>query len=217
MSLRHAILGIVSAKPMTGYDLLKTFGNSVAYTWAAGQAQIYPELHKMEREGMLKSRTAARGAGEKRLYSITNDGKAELRRWVNEAVAYPAERDALRLKTTYMEMADLESARRFFREHIAHYSAYLERLAVRIRVVNELSGPLLRARLEKEPVADHPEIIAWKKLGVRGQILRAEAEIAWAHECLEALERLRVRGAPKKPRAKKPAEPARRKRAARRA
>jgi PadR family transcriptional regulator, regulatory protein AphA len=202
MSLRHAILGIVSAKPMTGYDLIKTFGNSVAYTWAAGQAQIYPELHKMERAGFLKSRTAARGAGEKRVYAITPAGTKELRRWVSEPVSYPAERDALRLKTTYMEMASPADARRFFFEHIDHYKRYLERLHVRLQVVNELSGPLLRARLAKEKPADHKAIIAWKALGVRGQIARAEAEIEWAHECLATLDQLHpVEGAAPKKRA----------------
>jgi PadR family transcriptional regulator AphA len=209
MSLRHAILGIVSAKPMTGYDLIKTFANSVAYTWSAGQAQIYPELHKMESDGLLRSKTAARGETQKRVYAISPSGERELRRWVNEPSVYVAERDALRLKTTYLELATPAAARAFFQAHIEHYEEYLKRLYVRLESVRTLSGPLLQARLKKTPAAEHELVIASKAFGVKGQIARADAEIAWAREGLVMLERLhpiegmrrapkRRKGAPKK-------------------
>jgi DNA-binding PadR family transcriptional regulator len=189
MSLRHAILGIVSARPMTGYELIRTFANSVAYTWAAGQAQIYPELHKMEGDGLLTAQSAARGAAEKRVYTITAAGEDELRRWVEAPTRYPAERDVARLRATYLELAP-EGSRRFFEDHLAHYSAFLERLQVRERSVEERSGPLLRSRLATRPVEEHAAIIAFKAHGVLGQIERAKAEIAWARTGIELVDRL---------------------------
>lgn len=189
MSLRHAILGIVSARPMTGYELIRTFANSVAYTWAAGQAQIYPELHKMEASGLLTAQAAARGATEKRVYTITNAGEEELRRWVEAPTRYPAERDVARLRATYLELVP-GTSRRFFEDHLAHYSAFLERLQLRERSVAERSGPLLRARLATRPPAEHAAIIAFKAHGVVGQIERAKAEIAWAKAGLELVDRL---------------------------
>jgi DNA-binding PadR family transcriptional regulator len=192
MSLRHAILGIVSARPMTGYELIRTFANSVAYTWAAGQAQIYPELHKMEREGLLTSQAAARGASEKRIYAMTEAGEDELRRWVEAPTRYPAERDVARLRATYLEFAPATS-RAFFEQHLAHYSASLERLEARQRSVDERSGPLLRARLANRPAAEHAAIIAFKAHGVKGQIARAQAEIAWAREGIALVDSLAER------------------------
>jgi DNA-binding PadR family transcriptional regulator len=189
MSLRHAILGIVSARPMTGYELIRTFANSVAYTWAAGQAQIYPELHKMEGEGLLTAHAAARGAAEKRVYSITPAGSEELRRWVAAPTRYPAERDVARLRATYLELTP-QTSRRFFEDHLAHYTAFLERLQVRERSVAERSGPLLRARLATRPAEEHPAIVAFKAHGVVGQIERAKAEIAWARAGIELVDRL---------------------------
>ena len=189
MSLRHAILGIVSARPMTGYELIRTFANSVAYTWAAGQAQIYPELHKMEHEGLLTAQAASRGASEKRVYSITAAGGEELRRWVEATTRYPAERDVARLRATYLELAPATS-RTFFEQHLAHYTALLEKLELRRLSVEQRSGPLLQARLATRPAAEHAAIVAFKAHGVAGQIERTKAEIAWAQAGIELVDRL---------------------------
>ncbi|MBA3728896.1 MAG: PadR family transcriptional regulator, partial [Actinobacteria bacterium] len=44
MSLRHALLGLLAERPMSGYDLTKVFDSSLAYVWSAKHSQIYPEL-----------------------------------------------------------------------------------------------------------------------------------------------------------------------------
>ncbi|MFD0886645.1 PadR family transcriptional regulator [Streptosporangium algeriense] len=44
MSLRHALLGLLSQGPASGYDLLKTFDISLANVWPATQSQVYAEL-----------------------------------------------------------------------------------------------------------------------------------------------------------------------------
>ncbi len=41
MSLRHALLGLLSEGPASGYDLLKLFDNSLANVWPATQSQLY--------------------------------------------------------------------------------------------------------------------------------------------------------------------------------
>ncbi|MGD0004493.1 MAG: PadR family transcriptional regulator, partial [Anaerolineaceae bacterium] len=40
MSLDYAILGFLSYKPFSGYDLKKVFDNSVRHFWYADQSQI---------------------------------------------------------------------------------------------------------------------------------------------------------------------------------
>ncbi|WP_279581330.1 PadR family transcriptional regulator [Fodinicola feengrottensis] len=51
MSLRHALLALLEAEPMSGYSLAKFFDQSVAYVWHAPHSQIYPELRRMSRPG----------------------------------------------------------------------------------------------------------------------------------------------------------------------
>jgi PadR family transcriptional regulator AphA len=82
MSLRHAVLGLLTWQPMTGYELAGKFDVSLGNAWHASHSQIYPELGKLEDEGMIE--VVARGARTSRTYGVTDDGRAELRRWLVE-------------------------------------------------------------------------------------------------------------------------------------
>ena len=55
MSLRFALLASLSARARTGYDLLQIFDSSIGFVWHAAHTQIYPELRRMEAEGLLES------------------------------------------------------------------------------------------------------------------------------------------------------------------
>ena len=122
VNLRFALLAILSAAPRTGYDLLQIFDASVGFVWHAPHTQIYPELRRMEAEGLLASTEIPRGPkASKREYRITDAGLAELRRLASTPVEPPREKDAYRLKAAYLEFADPDGARAQFELHIAHY------------------------------------------------------------------------------------------------
>src|SRR5271156_1253910 len=101
MSLRHALLGLLTAQPMTGYDLAKVFDRSVEFVWHAPHSQIYPELRRMEADGLIAAESLFRGRRPKRVYAITADGRRELEQWVAEPSVPERVRDPQRLKTTY--------------------------------------------------------------------------------------------------------------------
>jgi len=91
MSLRHGILGLLSYSFMGGYDLVKTFRDSLAYFWAAQTSQIYRELDGMRRAGWVReSGKIQRGRTTKTLFELTEAGRVELLRWLGE----PAQRRA---------------------------------------------------------------------------------------------------------------------------
>src|SRR3954451_10061564 len=162
MSVRHAILGVLSAGPMTGYDLVQFFHDSVGFVWSAPQSQIYPELHKMEKAGLVRSTLALRGKLEKRGYAIAADGEAELRRWVEEIVDYPPERDPLRLRALYFDLVPFAAARSQLRAHIAYYERRLEQWQERAAALRELRAPLLEKRLALRAPEEHETMAALK-------------------------------------------------------
>ncbi len=82
MSLRHAVLGLLTSRPMTGYELAGKFDVSLGNAWHASHSQIYPELGKLEEAGLIE--VVARGARNSRTYGVTDEGRAELRRWLVE-------------------------------------------------------------------------------------------------------------------------------------
>lgn len=157
----------------------------------------------METDGLLRAKVAPRGQfGEKRIYAITSSGESELVRWTTEVTPYPPERDVIRLKSTYLDVAPLPSARAHFEAHITHYSMRMQQWQTRIENLKSRRATLLVARLAKRPPHEHAAIIEFKVLGFEGQIARAKAEIAWAKKALNVVARLerQKRSAPTTPR-----------------
>ncbi len=86
LSLAFGILGLLTYKDSTGYDLTKTFEDSLNNFWHAQSSQIYRELNRMEEEGLVKSRSVIQdGRPNKRLYSITGAGREAFSKWLREA------------------------------------------------------------------------------------------------------------------------------------
>ncbi|WP_179429011.1 PadR family transcriptional regulator [Spelaeicoccus albus] len=191
MSLRYAILALLSVEPMTGYDLRGRFESSVGHVWHAPDSQIYPELRKMESAGLLISSSVARGErGQKRWYRITDDGAAEFRRWMNEPPDYRRVRDPAHLKASYLEWAEPDSAREFFRAHIDHFTGELQQWREQARQIENNESDMLNSRLAVTPVSRRRRTIAFKQHTYAGLIARAEQEIGWARRGLELIDDL---------------------------
>ena len=83
MSLEKGILGFLSMKPLSGYDIKKLFNMSAAYFWPADQAQIYRTLKSLKKDGMIEVSGFAQNAGpSKTLYTITEKGRETMRSWL---------------------------------------------------------------------------------------------------------------------------------------
>lgn len=85
MSLNHAILGLLSYEPMTGYDIKKMVDISIAHFWPAVQSQIYRNLSTMENKSWVTVDIITQDSKPSRkVYHLTEAGKTELFRWLNE-------------------------------------------------------------------------------------------------------------------------------------
>lgn len=197
MSLRHALLAILTAEEMSGYDLVKYFDGTVEYVWSAPHSQIYPELRKMESLNLIAAMEVPRGEkATKRIYSITEDGTRELREWAATPHVLPPERDLARLKATYGELAGYTPARRQLQNHLNHWTEVANRFQNIVNDIGTGSVPLLQKRLEGRPEEEWEAIVAFKRFAFQGTIYRAEAEIRWAKEGLALIEQLEAAGAP---------------------
>ncbi|WP_405816061.1 PadR family transcriptional regulator [Streptomyces sp. NBC_01390] len=82
MSLRHAVLGLLSHHPASGYELAKHFKSTLTGVWYARNHQLYPELGRLAEDGFVE--VVEEGPRGRRTYSITDLGRTELRRWLVE-------------------------------------------------------------------------------------------------------------------------------------
>jgi DNA-binding PadR family transcriptional regulator len=189
MSLRFALLALLSSTPRTGYDLLRIFDRSVAFVWHAPHTQIYPELRRMEAEGLLAAEELPRGErGVKRRYRLTDAGRAELHRMAATAVEPTREKDPYRLKAAYFEWAAKDRAQAQLGLHVAHYERWLAAWEQMARALRDRTDPILLERLAVRPPEEHEAIVASKVLAYDGLIARARMEIDWARGGLELLD-----------------------------
>lgn len=80
MSVRHAILALLSAGPRYGLQVKQEFEASTGDVWPLNVGQVYTTLQRLERDGLVES-DDAEGAGPQNVFRITTDGDAELARW----------------------------------------------------------------------------------------------------------------------------------------
>ncbi|MBD2099779.1 PadR family transcriptional regulator [Leptolyngbya sp. FACHB-261] len=97
MSLAHAILGLLEQEEMTGYDLkTNCFDQCIAHLWPADQAQIYRTLDKLVEQGWIACTVEVQQERPNRkVYRLTEAGKAELNRWIQQPQSLPTMRDPL--------------------------------------------------------------------------------------------------------------------------
>ncbi|MFH2102502.1 MAG: PadR family transcriptional regulator [Chloroflexota bacterium] len=83
MSLEFAILGFLNYHPYTGYDLKKIFDTSIRHFWPADQSQIYRTLARLTKQSFAEMEKVAQAdRPDRKVYHITEAGRAELLNWL---------------------------------------------------------------------------------------------------------------------------------------
>ena len=74
------VLGLLALAPraLSGYDIKAVVDRSTRFFWAASYGQIYPELRRLEREGLIQGEDEPRGERGRRVYKLTKAGRKAL-------------------------------------------------------------------------------------------------------------------------------------------
>ncbi|MFG6493110.1 PadR family transcriptional regulator [Microbacterium sp. P03] len=191
MSLRYALLALLRVGPLSGYDLQKQFSLSVGHVWHAPDSQIYPELRKMETEGLVEGEEQARGErGTRRVYHVTDAGEQAYLAWMRSSLDYQRVRDPAHLRAAYLESTTPDAARAFLRGHIAQWESELDQWETELRRIDAADNPMLVRRLAVTAPENRERTIAYKRFAYEGLVDRAHVEIEWARRGLELVDRL---------------------------
>ena len=123
MSLKLGLLGLLSIEPQSGYDLAKIFENSLHYVWSASHSQIYPELARLQDDGLIK--TVERGARGRKAYCITAKGRRALARWLTETEPDRNDRNEAFMRMFFLWTLAPEDAQAFLEREIEWHRAGL--------------------------------------------------------------------------------------------
>jgi len=182
MSLRHGLLGLLNYEPMTGYQLNKMFNESLGHFWQAKASQIYRELDAMEQSGWLTSeRVIQDDKPNKRVYSITDSGKAEFLDWLSALDPLknpPRLKSALLMRVFFGGELDLSHTLSLFHS--------LREVVVEIaKPIQAIGGEIDKMTAQGE--VDANTALFWKLAALNGEI-SFKASIEWVDKSIQILE-----------------------------
>ncbi|MCF6137675.1 PadR family transcriptional regulator [Pseudalkalibacillus berkeleyi] len=132
MALRYALLGLLTKKPSTGYELNQKFKETMIHYWNAHHTQIYRELIKLEEEGWVSSIVYPQvDSPDKKVYEIKDDGREELLKWLlNYKVEPPKLKDQQLLRVSMFHLIDSDDAIRFLQQSKEHHKIGLQHMYI---------------------------------------------------------------------------------------
>jgi len=109
MSIKYVILGYISWKPATGYDLKRIIADSEILHWSANNNQIYRGLVDLHKAGWVSKEVQQQdGSPSRHIYTITPAGREALMAWVQETPEAPQQRKAFLMQLLWAD--DVETA-----------------------------------------------------------------------------------------------------------
>jgi DNA-binding PadR family transcriptional regulator len=112
VALGDAILVCLTERPMTGYELAKTFDTSIGFFWRADHQQIYRELTRLRDRGHVQGREVVQsGKPNKLVYTLTSEGRAALRQWAARPSSPASIKDDLLVRLYALDCVDIDPLR----------------------------------------------------------------------------------------------------------
>jgi DNA-binding PadR family transcriptional regulator len=155
MALGDAILACLTERPMTGYELAKTFDSSIGFFWKADHQQIYRELSRLRDRGHIQGREVVQsGKPNKLIYTLTSEGRAALRHWAARPSSPSSIKDDLLVRLYALDSIDLEPLRadlmarlEYHRDRLSRYERILKKRFHQGTASSADTGKLLLLRM----------------------------------------------------------------------
>jgi len=184
MTLRHAVLAALMEGEASGYELSKRFDIAVSNFWSATPQQVYRELEKLEVAGLLRGRVVEQQRRpNKRVFTITDSGRAEIHAFIERPARATAIRDDLLVKLQASDDTDLPAL-------VEQLTARLDRSRDKLALYDRLRDALLNGRSDEEFLGVVERVGPY--LTLMGGRMYEQRNAEW---CLRALEVLDRRGA----------------------
>jgi len=134
-STAYVILGLLRNEPRSGYEIKAAVDGSTRFFWAASYGQIYPELKRLAKLGLVTGSAEAHGRRRRTVYSLTPSGRAELARWLERPAEVFELRDEGLLKLFFADVLPAEAA-------VGALAAKRDRHASTVERLREIEGEI---------------------------------------------------------------------------
>jgi len=167
MTLRYALLSLLSEGEAHGYQLLKRFRERVGSFWHPNIGQVYQLLHELERRRLVARRDDESGTRVRRVFRLTARGERALRTWLMRRPAWPAPlREEIFVRLLAAERSGVAALLGQLDRQEAEYRRYV-------------------ALVQEE--AAHPSPSVTRRLAHEAALRQAEAHLDWLAHCRTVL------------------------------
>ncbi len=175
--LKHGILGLLNYHPMTGYEIMTVFRDSLHFFWNAQTSQIYRELQTLEAKGWVgKTPVAQQGKPDKNIYTITPEGCEELLRWLSDEPPMLNYRSHILMKVFFLGERSREDNIRYFESLKEYCGIFLQSLDAAQQHIGEYRVLL----------SDPDKAVYWEMTVDYGR-RNMRMHIDWAQSCIDRL------------------------------
>ncbi|MGQ2375779.1 PadR family transcriptional regulator [Companilactobacillus zhachilii] len=167
-TLQYMILGLLTRRPMTGYDIKQTFDKEKAEFWTAPFSQIYPELNRMLKDNQINLLKTDPKNSRRKTYQLTNQGQSFFKDWL--------------ILPLSSESTTLDNDNFILRLHFLgtqQQSTINQLLELRIKTINI---EIAQLELELTEVVNHPEQLG-RELIIKKELTNKKADVKlWKNE-----------------------------------
>ena len=140
--LRYGLLGLLNYNDLTGYEMTKTFEDSISFFWNVTMSQVYRELAKMLENGWVEfSVVVQTEKPNKKVYSITESGREELLKWLFEynGASYFVTRNSFLVNLFFSGLKDISENIKMLRQFREDCLAHAESIAKTEQIIADYS------------------------------------------------------------------------------
>ncbi|WP_135555441.1 PadR family transcriptional regulator [Paenibacillus cymbidii] len=167
MSIKYAILGLLSWKPLTGYEIKKLMEDSIILYWSGNNNQIYKSLVQLHEEDLVTTEVQhQQNAPSRKIYTITASGLSALKQWTLSAPEAPEYKKAFFVQLAWSHQQSNEETDQLLSE-------YEQELSLRLAYQQEK-----HARRNGYPDRDQREKLLWNTMA-QNVIASIENELRW--------------------------------------
>ncbi len=170
-------MGLLNYHPMTGYEIMLVFRDSLHFFWSAQTSQIYRELQTLEGRGWVdKTPVPQQGKPDKNLYAITAQGRDELLRWLSDGEPELNSHSSILMKTFFLGERSREENIRYFEGLKEYCGIFLE----------SLGGAQEHVGQYRELIQDPGRTVYWEMTIDFGR-RNMQMYMDWAQSCIDRL------------------------------
>lgn len=175
---RYSVLGCLSIKDMSAYDIKSFMARSTYYFWQEHEAQLYPMLKKLTDEGLVGYKEEkAQKIGLRKMYHVTDQGISVLREWLASKTVQAPYRNEFLLKLFFNNQIDKTIT-------IRRLESYKEDLQEDLAIISNIltNIPAKLAQDKRQP---------YRVITINYGVNLLQAEIQWCDESVKILQEVK--------------------------